>query len=90
MAFELGLQHWGGRGGEDISEEGKAQEWLRLAASCGKEAGLGGPECQAKANPRVQGHLVTAAQKMGMEWNLNLDDSRESLKVLDKGWVVTG
>lgn len=32
MAFELASRHWGGRGGEDISEEGKAQEWLRLAA----------------------------------------------------------
>ena len=58
MALELALQHWGGRGGEDISDAGKGPAvrsgsgWQQY---CGKEAGLGGPECQAKANPESRG-----------------------------------
>lgn len=58
MGLELALQHRGGRGGEDISDAGKGPAvrcgsgWQQF---CGKEAGLGGPECQAKANPESRG-----------------------------------
>lgn len=43
---------------------------------CGKEPGLGGPECQAQPGSEPSAHLVATERRWEWTWSLNLDRLR--------------